>query len=384
MDDLLIKYLLKEITPAETAQVEQWISADAENRKRYEQLKATWEISGRNTLRVVPDAQQALQRLKRKLEAAGTGVTGKQTGSAASVKGSYRTMRAWRAAAIFAGIACLGMVMYFILTPTTKIDSPLTKASSPAPSVEPVAAKPVAIAMQTDMAGNNIRLDTLPDGSIVTLNKHAAISYLPGFKGDTRIVELRGDAFFSVAHNPSKPFIVHVNDIKVKVVGTSFSIIGGAGRTEVVVKTGIVQVIAGMDSLKLYAGDEMLVLKTGKGITINKKSVHQQEPGKQVLPDIVTQGKNRHNGPDSAIEPQKQTARDIIAHITMLKIIIDKDHLSWFALDNRHFVVDGKVIADSIHKIFRLKYIRPDGAGYYYGPNQVRGAGYCFEKSDLY
>ena len=82
----------------------------------------------------------------------------------------------------------------------------------------------------------------MPDGSVITVNKNSTLSYPSEFKGKTREVALNGEAFFKVTPNKEKPFIIHVNDVTVRVVGTSFNIRSEKGKTEVIVETGIVQV----------------------------------------------------------------------------------------------------------------------------------------------
>src|SRR5688572_26975258 len=59
--------------------------------------------------------------------------------------------------------------------------------------------------------GQNILIDTLPDGSVITLNKWSTISYPSKFKGSTRAIALKGEAFFNVAPDKKKPFIISVN-----------------------------------------------------------------------------------------------------------------------------------------------------------------------------
>lgn len=86
---------------------------------------------------------------------------------------------------------------------------------------------------------------TLPDGSIVSLNHGTKISYHKSFKGDSRMVKLSGEAFFDVAHNPNKPFIIQTKNASIKVLGTSFNVYEGDEKVEVFVKTGKVQLIEG-------------------------------------------------------------------------------------------------------------------------------------------
>jgi transmembrane sensor len=101
--------------------------------------------------------------------------------------------------------------------------------------------------------------DTLPDGSMVTLNKNSVLSYKEKFRGDTRAVALKGEAFFRVQPDKSKPFVVQVNDVTVKVVGTSFNVKSGEGATEVIVETGIVQVTRNGKTVELRPGQKVLL-----------------------------------------------------------------------------------------------------------------------------
>ena len=65
---------------------------------------------------------------------------------------------------------------------------------------------------------------TLPDGSKVWLNSQSKLTYSPNFNVKTRELLLDGEAFFEVAHNPEKPFIVRSNDIAVEALGTAFGV----------------------------------------------------------------------------------------------------------------------------------------------------------------
>lgn len=65
---------------------------------------------------------------------------------------------------------------------------------------------------------------TLPDGSKVWLNSQSKLTYSQNFNVKERRLQLDGDAFFDVAHNPDKPFIVQSNDISVEALGTAFEV----------------------------------------------------------------------------------------------------------------------------------------------------------------
>lgn len=71
--------------------------------------------------------------------------------------------------------------------------------------------------------GEKVRF-ILSDGTQVHLNSESRLEYPSTFDGPTREVRLAGEAYFDVAHDESRPFIVHTNEIITKVLGTSFDI----------------------------------------------------------------------------------------------------------------------------------------------------------------
>jgi transmembrane sensor len=82
---------------------------------------------------------------------------------------------------------------------------------------------------------------SLPDGSIVKLNTDTRLKL--DFTERTRRIHLvRGEAHFKVAHNPDRPFIVHVADGSVRAVGTAFNVRYQGEKVDVIVTEGIVEV----------------------------------------------------------------------------------------------------------------------------------------------
>lgn len=64
----------------------------------------------------------------------------------------------------------------------------------------------------------------LPDGTQVWLNEEASLSYPPLFSGSQRVVELNGEAIFDVQKDEHHPFIVRMDGMHVKVLGTLFNL----------------------------------------------------------------------------------------------------------------------------------------------------------------
>lgn len=65
---------------------------------------------------------------------------------------------------------------------------------------------------------------SLPDGTEVWLNAGSVLSYGSDFNTKDRNINLNGEAYFEVAHNPDKPFIVNAKDCRFTVLGTEFNI----------------------------------------------------------------------------------------------------------------------------------------------------------------
>lgn len=92
-------------------------------------------------------------------------------------------------------------------------------------------------------ANSERKIVHLPDGSIVWIEPGSSFKYPDKFASATREVELTGEAFFEVAKNKDKPFLIHTNKITTKVLGTSFNVKAyDSTLAKVVVVTGRVEV----------------------------------------------------------------------------------------------------------------------------------------------
>ena len=70
----------------------------------------------------------------------------------------------------------------------------------------------------------NMESVSLPDGTKVQMGPGSRLTYPARFSGKTREIILDGQAFFDVAKNREKPFIVHTEDISVEALGTAFEL----------------------------------------------------------------------------------------------------------------------------------------------------------------
>jgi len=223
MDDLLVKYLAEEATPPEQEMVEVWIKASDDNKKYFHHFQLIWNESQKLAARSAIDENKAWHRFQRKVKKSET--------AGSSLKG----FGWWRVAAVIVIIAGIAWIVSSLLE---------TGSSEP----------PIVNVIST----NEVKKDTLPDGSFATLNKNSTLTYPAAFKGKTRKVQLKGEAFFNVSPNKQKPFIIDVNDVQVKVVGTSFNVRNVNGGTEIIVETGVVQVSKADTTVELKAGERIL------------------------------------------------------------------------------------------------------------------------------
>lgn len=91
---------------------------------------------------------------------------------------------------------------------------------------------------------NQQQMLVLADGTTIRLNEKSSISYPMHFEGETRTVQLSGEAFFDVAKRTTQPFIITTAETNIRVLGTSFNVQTNrtTSQTTVSVKTGKVEV----------------------------------------------------------------------------------------------------------------------------------------------
>lgn len=73
---------------------------------------------------------------------------------------------------------------------------------------------------------------TLADGTVISLNSGSRLEYPIAFGKDERRVRLEGEAMFSVAKDPDKPFIVEADPCTVEALGTRFNVVTGKDPSE--------------------------------------------------------------------------------------------------------------------------------------------------------
>lgn len=116
-------------------------------------------------------------------------------------------------------------------------------------------------------AYNERKTITLSDGSKVTINGLTELKLDPNFNGKNRMIWLNGEAYFDVAKNKEKPFIVITGKTTTTALGTSFKINNYSRRkeTSVMLNTGKVSV----GTIVNNHVKEELVLSPGEQVNIS-------------------------------------------------------------------------------------------------------------------
>lgn len=90
-----------------------------------------------------------------------------------------------------------------------------------------------ATEIEVASAGEKNVTVNLPDGSVAILNRDSHISYREKFGNRERRISFSGEAYFDIAHDATKPFIIDAGAATVRVLGTSFNVISSNDQEEV-------------------------------------------------------------------------------------------------------------------------------------------------------
>lgn len=108
---------------------------------------------------------------------------------------------------------------------------------------------------------------TLPDGSKVWINSDSKLSYGSHFNFQERMLHLDGEAYFEVAPDKKRPFIVKTGEVSIKALGTSFNVKSyrDEKRISAVLMTGKVEVQSKFTKEILYPNEQITIDRlTGK------------------------------------------------------------------------------------------------------------------------
>lgn len=134
-----------------------------------------------------------------------------------------------------------------------------------------VVSGPLTFNTMTNPRGSQVIAMTLEDGSRVWLNAGSSVTYPVVFTGRERKVEITGEAYFEVAHNAAKPFIVSKGEMNVTVLGTHFNVNAYDDESEmkVTLLEGSVQVANRQSSVVIKPNQQAVVASDYSPLTIH-------------------------------------------------------------------------------------------------------------------
>lgn len=117
-------------------------------------------------------------------------------------------------------------------------------------------------------AGQKLSL-TLPDGTHIKLNANTVLAFPQAFSDSLRVVEVRkGEAFFEVAEDAAKPFVVRTGTTQTRVLGTTFNV-----RYQAEVEQVEVALVSG--KVRYTAEDTELILAPSEMVRTNARGTQK-------------------------------------------------------------------------------------------------------------
>ena len=244
---LIIKHTLQVITPSEQQELDAWREADERHEKAFQWLSNRDNLEKDYRFRQSIDVEYSLQEFKERLES-------EQTTKVVSLRSRLFNTKLYRVAAVIILLIMGGAFWYHreytrvtppeisqeveyamqesqskgwqgaeIITSATPQKQVITEEESARYHVDEDFAEQLAEAKRITTYHDKEYWVTLDDGSLVHLNYDSRLIYPEKF-GDRRDVILEGEAYFMVAHDKSRQFVVHTPQGDVKVYGTEFNV----------------------------------------------------------------------------------------------------------------------------------------------------------------
>ena len=222
VDNLIIQVLSGNASPFEEERLKRWRETTAENEEYFREMSQVWKLTNPET--VIPASGPPSVE-----EILATAPVPFDVGRSSEVARSRRTPRPWKSWGLLAAsVAAVGLGLQVL---------------------GPGGPNPLAVHQATP---NESLTVTLEDGSFIRL---AQGSTLREWEAEgQREVSLEGRAFFAVAADENRPFVVRAGGGEVRVLGTRFQVDTDGNEVETVVVEGLVRVSNDEGSVEVPAG----------------------------------------------------------------------------------------------------------------------------------
>jgi transmembrane sensor len=245
--NLVIKFLAGEITEEELIILKSWLEESAENRLIFDKENEIWQQTSFQTQLEHYRVDHGWKNISAKL-----GFGNKMPSSLTIVKKiNYALLIA---AACLAILVAIGSLYLFIDLKNKPVN--------------------VLASMTTVSTREGEKAHVyLPDSTEVTLNSGSSIQYDANFNLKERIVKFSGEAFFNVATNHKKPFVVKLDKMSIIATGTRFNVFsfGNEDRVETTLEEGAISVsIPGSEAIEMKSGEQIVYFVRSKKIQVSE------------------------------------------------------------------------------------------------------------------
>jgi ferric-dicitrate binding protein FerR (iron transport regulator) len=225
---LIAKHLSGEIQKPEQGVLDSWLSESAENQKAFEEYKKVWEKTKDASPVERVDVNAAWKRFEKTIDRKEENQI-----KGGKVIGLF-SQKVSRIAAVVVLLIATGIAFYLY----NHLSNPEIHLATTATEVKTI---------------------ELPDGTKVTLNGNSTFDYRKKLGQKKREVHLDGEAYFEVARDETRPFIIESEETSVTVLGTKFNVNTHTKNesVEVVVNSGKV-------AFETHKGNHRVILEKGE------------------------------------------------------------------------------------------------------------------------
>jgi len=237
--DLIPKYLSGEASDSEVKRLEEWVLSSSENKAQFNQFKKAWMLSGIEGNYQNIDVEKEWTATSEKLF--------QEAKVVPLQKKSGRRIGIYLRIAVAVALVIVASIWIFYLIHDVSYQQVATKTQ--------------------------VKENELPDGTEIALNQFSSIKYPEKLDNKFRRVELKGDAFFKVERDETRPFIISTQNIEIEVLGTSFYVDSREGQSEiqVIVETGSVAMASGSDKI-VMTKNEIGIYNKSSGQLLKKQN----------------------------------------------------------------------------------------------------------------
>ena len=257
----LARYLAGRSTAEERREVAAWIGERPAHRRFMDAMQRVWDAAEQEPARAGGEApvQEDWERLLRKMQEGEPGL-GKRPRTSAPDRPAAPVAK--RARLLSGQPIRVALVLTLLAGTAFLIGRVTDRAEAPAVAED-------ALREISTEPGQRARVE-LGDGTRVRLSVDSKITLPRRFAADRREVFLEGEAYFDVASDAERPFVIHAKDATVRVLGTAFNV--RAYRAERAVEVAVAE------------GTVALRAEEGEGVTLAARQVGRLRGGE--APDV--------------------------------------------------------------------------------------------------